>query len=106
MSATTKSKQIDKKVSRIKLLVLNLRKETLDYANTAVTLACCTRKGIADFEKLCDEQFKEWELLYCHGITNKKKLKIVGISRTTYYRRKKWLKCPIFRSKCIKKLVF
>ncbi|MBQ2175987.1 MAG: hypothetical protein II453_13275 [Alphaproteobacteria bacterium] len=33
MSATTKSKQIDKKVSRIELLKINLRKETLDYAN-------------------------------------------------------------------------
>ena len=80
MSATTKNKQIDKQVSKIKLQVLNLRKEALDYANTAVTLACCTRKGMADFEKLPEKQVKEWELLHCHGITSKKKQEIVGIS--------------------------
>ena len=71
----------------MKLLVINLRKKTLDYANTAVTLACCTRKGMADFEKLPEKQVKQWELLHCHGITNNN----VGISRTTYYRQKKWL---------------
>ena len=63
-------------------------------------------KSRTDFAKLCEKQVKQWELLHRHGISNKKKQGLVGISRATYYRRKKWLKCPIFRSKCIKKLVF
>ncbi|MBQ2173951.1 MAG: hypothetical protein II453_02390 [Alphaproteobacteria bacterium] len=45
----------------------------MDYANTAVTLACCSRKGRSDFTKLYDKQVKQWELLHCHGIINKKK---------------------------------
>ena len=56
-------------------------------------------KSRTGFEKLCEEQVKQWELLHLHGIPNKKKQKLVGISRATYYRRKRWLKCPIFRSK-------
>ncbi|MBQ2173510.1 MAG: hypothetical protein II453_00060, partial [Alphaproteobacteria bacterium] len=81
---------------RIKLLVINLRKETLNYANTSTILAYCSRKGRSDFNKLYDKQVKQWELLHCHGITNKKKQELVGISRATYYRRKKWLQSSIF----------
>ena len=35
---------IEREVSRIKLSVINLRKEIFDYANTAVILACCAIK--------------------------------------------------------------
>ena len=38
-------------------------------------------KNRSNFEKLCEKQVKQWELLHQHGITNKKKQEIVGISR-------------------------
>ena len=39
----------------------------------------------SNFEKLCEKQVNKQGFL--------------GVSRATYYRRKKWLKCQIFRSK-------
>ncbi|MBQ3945440.1 MAG: hypothetical protein II670_07515 [Alphaproteobacteria bacterium] len=59
-------------------------------------------KRRTDFEKLSEKQVKQRELLHCHGVLNKKKQELVGISRATYYRLGKWLKCPIFWSKCLK----
>ena len=53
----------------------------MNYANTAVILACCARKVRSDFTKLCEKQVKQWELLHCHGISNKKKQEFVSISR-------------------------
>ena len=56
-------------------------------------------KSRSNVEKLCENHVKHWELLHQHGITNKKKQEIIGISRATYYRRKKWLECPIYKSR-------
>ena len=52
-----------------------------------------------DYEKLCEEQVKQWELFQAHGISNKKKQELIGISRATYYRKKNWLKLRIYKSK-------
>ena len=52
-----------------------------------------------DYEKLCEEQVKQWELFHTHGIPNKKKQELIGISRATYYRKKNWLKLRIYKSK-------
>ena len=56
-------------------------------------------KSKTDYEKLCEKQVKQWELFHRHGISNKKKQELVGISRATYYRRKSWLKLPIYKTK-------
>ena len=40
----------------------------------------------SNFARRRRKQVKQWELLHRHGISNKKKQEIVGISRATYYR--------------------
>ena len=52
-------------------------------------LLVATEGSSGNFEKFCDEQVEHWELLHRHGISNNN----IGISRATYYRRKKWRKC-------------
>lgn len=59
----------------------------------------CPEKIKSDYEKLCEKQVQQWELLHSKEISNKEKQEIVGISRATYYRKKLWLRCPIYRSK-------
>ena len=77
LSTTTKSKQIERKVSRIKWLVFDLRKETFNYADIYVLVVL--RISMVELIKLCGNQVKPWELLHCHEIANK--TVIVGISR-------------------------
>jgi hypothetical protein len=61
-------------------------------------------KSKTEFEKLCEETVKKWELLRKDKVSPKGIQKILGISRATYYRRKKFLSEKIFKSKKPKNL--
>ena len=56
-------------------------------------------KRKSEYEKLCEETVWKWEKLKKNKVRDKEIQTILGISRATYYRRKKFLECPIYKSK-------
>jgi transposase len=56
-------------------------------------------KSRNEYEKLCDETVKKWESCHKNGMKTKEIQEILGVSRATYYRRKKALVDGVIKSK-------
>jgi transposase len=56
-------------------------------------------KSKIEYKNLCEKTVEKWEELKKEGLSDKKIQSIIDISRSTYYRRKKFLKDGIIKSK-------
>jgi transposase len=56
-------------------------------------------KSRGEYERICSESVSKWEECHRSGMSPKKIQGVLGISRATYYRRKRFLMDGIIRSK-------
>jgi IS30 family transposase len=56
-------------------------------------------KSRTEYERLCEDSVMKWEECHRSGMPSGKIQKILGISRATYYRRKRFLRNGIIKSK-------